>query len=69
MDSHEGEDLGQIAGVRISAEDADAAPADADEGSAAVLFVPEGTDPADALNVRVVRVKRPDFDDLVARRC
>ncbi len=63
------ENLGQITGTQIpGAEDKEALKDDAEDDHA-VLFVPEGTDPADTLNIRVVRVKGASFDTLVQRRC
>ena len=63
-DEHEGEDLGRISDSKLPPE---LETVQGDEG--AVLFIPEGTDTANPLNVRVVRVRRADFNDLIARRC
>lgn len=59
-----GEDLGRIPDSRIPDELVEVS---GDEN--AVLFIPEGTDPSEALNVRVVSVDRLKMEAIIARRC
>jgi hypothetical protein len=63
-EEQEGTDLGRISGSQLPPELEEVR---GDEG--AVLFVPEGTDPSDVLNVRVVGVNPTAMRLIIMRRC
>jgi hypothetical protein len=63
-EEEEGSDLGRISGSEL--------PREMDEvrgDENAVLFVPEGTDPSDVLNVKVVGVNPTTMRLIIMRRC
>ena len=60
----EGHDLGRIPKSEVPT---DLAEPSGDEN--AVFFIPEGVDPSEFLNVRVVSVNSAQMQAIIARRC
>lgn len=63
-DYEEGEEIGDVNGVRLPA-----IGEDVDGGRQSVLFVPADAHPADILNVKVVKLSEREMGLTIQRRC